>query len=132
VVSRSVGFSSATTRAPRGFEVLHEPLDGAALASGVAALEHDDVSQAVRLAPLLQLQQFDLQQPLLLLVLLALHSLVVRIVLAPGVDDLAAGLDDQLGVVVIVVAHRVAVQGRNVESHRRNVSTPAKSSVTDG
>jgi hypothetical protein len=51
----------------------------------------------VALAPLLQLQQFDLQQPLLLLVVFALHAVVVRVVLAPGVHDLAGGLDDQLG-----------------------------------
>ena len=36
-------------------------------------------------------EQFDLQQPLLLLVVFALHALVVRVALAPGVDDLAAG-----------------------------------------
>ena len=55
-------------------EMLHEPLDGAALARGVAALEHDDVPVPVGLAPLLQLQQFDLQQPLLLLVVGARHA----------------------------------------------------------
>jgi hypothetical protein len=39
-------------------------------------------------------------------VLFALHAVVIRVVLAPGVHDLAGGLDDQLGIVVIVVAHR--------------------------
>ena len=64
---------------------------------------------SVGLAPLLQLQQFDLQQPLLLLVFAARHALVVRVVLPPGVHYFAAGLNDQLGIVVIVVAHGVAV-----------------------
>jgi anti-sigma factor RsiW len=61
-------------------EVFHEAFDGATLARGVAALEHDDMPMAVRLAPLLQLQQFDLQQPLLLLVLVAPHAVVVGVV----------------------------------------------------
>jgi hypothetical protein len=66
--------------------VLYEPLDRAALAGGVAALEHDDVPVPVRLAPLLQLQQLDLQQPFVFLVV------------------------QQHGVVIVVVINRVAVQ----------------------
>jgi hypothetical protein len=90
-------------------EVLHEPLDGAALARRVTALENEDVPVIVGLAPLLELEQLDLQQPLLLLVLNTRHALVIRIVLSPGVHYLAAGLNDQLGIVVIVVAHGIAV-----------------------
>ena len=52
-------------------QVLHESLDGAALARCVATLEHDDVAQPVGLAPLLQLEQLDLQKSLLLFVFLA-------------------------------------------------------------
>ena len=44
-----------------GVEMLHETFDGAALARGVAALEHDDVPQAVGLTPLLQFEKLDLQ-----------------------------------------------------------------------
>jgi hypothetical protein len=66
------------------------------------------VPVAVGLAPLLQLEQFDLQQPLLLLVLVARHALVVWEVLAPRVDGRAAGIE-QHRVVIIVVVHAVAV-----------------------
>ena len=89
-------------------EVLHEPLDRAALACRVAALEHDDVPVTVGPAPFLQLQQFDLQQPVLLLVIVARHPLVVRVVLPRRVDGDAAGVE-QDRVVIIVVMHAVAV-----------------------
>jgi hypothetical protein len=46
-------------------EVLHEPLDRAALARGVAALEQDHVLGAGVLRPVLELQQLDLQLVLL-------------------------------------------------------------------
>ncbi len=103
-------------------QVLHEALDGAALARRVTALEHDDVTQPVRLAPLLQLQQFDLQQPLVLLVLVARHALVVRVALAPGVDVGSAGMVHQHGVVIVVVADAV-VLGSLELGHRQKVST---------
>ena len=61
----------------------------------------------MRLAPLLQLEQFDLKQSLLLFVVLAPHALVVRVVRAPGVDDLTAGMGQQLRVVIVVVTHGV-------------------------
>jgi hypothetical protein len=109
--------------------VLHEPLDGAALACGIATLEHDDVPVAVRLTPLLQLQQLDLQQALLLLVLVALHPRVVRVALAPGVDGLTARNQQQFGIVVVVIADGVPV-GVDVQAHRPNVSTAAKAAVT--
>jgi hypothetical protein len=44
--------------------VLGEPLDRAALAGRVAPLEDDDDFLAGVLDPVLQLDQFDLQQPL--------------------------------------------------------------------
>ncbi|MDT5058500.1 MAG: hypothetical protein QOF66_6866 [Mycobacterium sp.] len=89
-------------------EVLHEPLDGAALACRIAALEHDHVPVAVGLTPLLQLEQFDLQQSLLLLVLVARHAVVVRVVLAPRVDGMAVGTE-QDGIVIVVVVNAIAV-----------------------
>ena len=114
---------------PARVEVFHEPLDGAALARGVAALEHDDVPVAVGLAPLLQLQQFDLQQPLLLLVLVALHALVVRVVLPPGVDLGAFWLPNQHRVVVVIVANCVAL-GSIEHRHRQKLSTRGYAWVT--
>ena len=70
-------------------EVLHEPLDGAALAGGVAPLEQDHQPLARLLDPVLQLQQLDLQQPLGVVVLVARHPVVVGVVLAPRVHRLA-------------------------------------------
>ena len=70
-----------------GVEVLHEPLDGAALARGIPALEENDQPPPVGLDPLLQLEQLDLQQPLLSLVLLVGDALLIGVTLPPGVDD---------------------------------------------
>jgi hypothetical protein len=109
--------------------VLHEPLDGAALARRVASLEDDDVPVPVGLAPLLQLQQFDLQQSLLLLVVLASQARVVRVVLAPGVDDVAAPMGQQFGVVIVVVTHGVG-SGFVCDDHAANVSTAMNVAVT--
>jgi hypothetical protein len=88
-------------------EVLHEPLDGAALAGRIAALEHDHVPVAVGLTPLLQLEQFDLQQPLLLLVLIARHAVGVRVVLPPRVDGNAVGTNQDRIVIVVEVYAKV-------------------------
>ena len=114
---------------PARVEVLHEAFDGAALARGVATLEHDDVAQPVGLAPLLQLQQLDLQQPLLLLVFSARHAFVVRVALAPGVDVDSAGMVHQHGVVVIVVADGV-VLGSLERGHGQKVSIHRYAKVT--
>ena len=77
-----------------------------------------------------------MQQPLLLLVLGAVHPLVVRIALTPGVDDLAAGLTQQHGIVIVVVDDAVAGVGvdeavaGSIESHLRKLSSPAYGRVT--
>ncbi|MNI86147.1 hypothetical protein D3C73_1432110 [compost metagenome] len=63
--------------------MLSETLDGAAFAGGVTSLENDDVLEPKVLAPVLELQQFDLQAVLLDLVLIAGHPLLVGIVLVP-------------------------------------------------
>jgi hypothetical protein len=109
-------------------EVLHEPFDGSALARGVAALEDYDMPAAVGLAPLLQLQQFDLQQPLLLLVVGALHPLVVRIVFAPGVDIRTVGLLNEHRIVVVIVSYGV-LTGSIKHDHGQKVSTRAYTQV---
>src|SRR5438552_2757407 len=83
-------------------EVLHEPLDGAALAGRVAPLEEHHQPLAGVLDPVLQLEQLDLHQPLLALVVLAVHPLRVRVALAPGVDRFAVD-GDQHGIVVGLV-----------------------------
>ena len=89
---------------PTRVEVLHEPLDGAALAGRVAPLEQDDQALVGVLDPLLELQQLDLQQPLHSLVVLAGHPLPVGVALPPGVDGCAVD-PEQHRVVVRVVEH---------------------------
>ena len=65
--------------------------------------------------PLLELQQLDLQEVLLDVVLLAVEALVVGVVLAPGLDGVAQGVDE-VGVRALVVTHGVplVVQGGEV------------------
>ncbi len=53
--------------------MLHESLDGAALAGGVAAFEEHDDALPGLLGPVLHLQQFDLQVLLELFVLGSFH-----------------------------------------------------------
>src|SRR5262245_56004417 len=89
-------------------EMLHEPLDRAALANGVAALEQQHVLGLSVVGPVLELQQLDLQQVLQLVVVPARHPLVIRVVLPPRVDRAPVGCD-QDGVVVVVLADRVTL-----------------------
>ena len=70
-----------------------------------------------------------LQQPLLRFVLVALHALVVRIVLPPGVDDPVAGLHQQHGIVVIIVANGEFC-GAVKHDHAQKVSVGAYAAVT--
>ena len=109
-----------------GVERGGDRLDRAALARGVAALEHDDVPQAVGLAPVLQLQQLDLQDVLLFLVIGPRHPLVVGIVLPPGVDRDALGIE-QNRIVVFVVDNGVTIE---VYLHRRNLAQRGNGGVT--
>jgi hypothetical protein len=74
--------------------VLHEALDAAALARGVATFEQHDEPLLRLLDPALRLQELDLQQPLRLLVLLATQALVVGIALAPRLHRQAVGADE--------------------------------------
>jgi len=93
--------------------MLHEPLDGAALAGGVASFEQNHVTRAGALGPPLQLQQLDLQQPLLPLVLATRQALVVRVTLTPGLHGVAV-LVQQDGIVVVLVVDGVTqIAGRN-------------------
>jgi hypothetical protein len=109
--------------------VLHEPFDGATLARGVAALENDDMPVAVGLAPLLQLEQFDLQQPLLLFLLMPRHPLVIRVAFPPGVDFHTVGLTNQHRIVVVVIANGVAL-GSVEHRHWQKVSMRGHLQVT--
>ena len=107
-------------------EVLREPFDGAALAGRVAALEHDHMPVIVGLAPLLQLEQLDLQQSLLFLVPVAMHAFVVRVVLPPGVDRDTVGTE-QNRIVVVIVAD---LKSRHIQAHGRKVPTRRKPGAT--
>ena len=62
----------------------------------------------------LELEQLHLQRVLLLVVLLAGHALVVRVVLAPGVDRAAVRVD-QDRVVVVVLTDRVTLDVQPVD-----------------
>ena len=121
--------------------MLHEALDRAALAGGVATFEDDDVAATGLLDPHLQLQQLDLQKTFRTFVFRARHPFVVRVRLAPGVHrDSVTG--QQHGVVVVVVPHaeRRGVrevhdpgQGEVIESgHARNLRAAGDGTVITG
>jgi hypothetical protein len=96
--------------------VLHESLDGPALARGVASLEHDHVPPAGALAVVLQLQQLDLQPALQPLVLVARHAVLVGVALAPRVDVVAVPVQqDRVVVVLVVDGVAVFVGGKGVQ-----------------
>ena len=101
-------------------QVLGEAFDRAALARGVPAFEEDYEATARGFDPLLQLQQFDLQQPLFHLILFPGHSGPVGVALAPGVDRRALG-GQQDRVIVIFIQHGEAVAGQVKNVHRANI-----------
>ena len=92
-------------RRAAGVQVLGEPLDRAALAGRVAALEHDDDPLPGGLHPVLQLDELDLQRALRALVVVPRHPRVVRVVLAPGVDRAAVRIAEHGIVVLVIVVH---------------------------
>ena len=109
-----------------GIEMFHEALDGATLASCIPALEHDHVPVVIALRPLLQLQQFDLEQTFLLLILVAGHAMVVGVVLPPGVHRGARRIHQYWIVVVIVVNSEVV----ELSSHGRKLTFQSDARVT--
>jgi hypothetical protein len=109
-------------------QVLGEALDRAALARGVAALEHHHQLLAGVLDPALQPEQLDLQLALLDLVLAAVHPLAVGVALAPGVDPVALGVE-QLAVVVPVLVGVLVGQG--VEPPLRQVEDRGRRALGD-
>ena len=86
-----------------GVQVLHEALDGAPLAGGIAALEdqHDPVPGV--LDPVLQLEQLDLQLPLLVVVLLTAQTFGVGIFLPPGVHNAPVGVAEHRVILVRLI-----------------------------
>jgi hypothetical protein len=94
-------------------QVLGKTLDRAAFSRGVPALEDDHDLLAGVLDPVLELDQFDLQHALGMLVIVARHPLVVRIVLPPGVDG-SAVRPEQDRVVVVGVHHAQPGEDREV------------------
>ena len=106
--------------------MFHEALDGATLASCIPALEHDHVPVVIALRPLLQLQQFDLEQTFLLLILVAGHAMFVGVVLPPGVHRGARRIHQYWIVVVIVVNSEVV----ELSSHGRKLTFQSDARVT--
>jgi hypothetical protein len=77
--------------------VLHEALDGAALAGRVAAFEEDHHPLAGLLDPGLELEQLDLQAVFLLLVGLAGHQVLVGVgAFAPALGELVVRVGGSL------------------------------------
>jgi hypothetical protein len=83
--------------------------------------------QSVGLGPVLQLQQFDLEDVFLLFVVRSGHSMVIGIVLPPGIHRDAAGIE-QDRIVVLVVDNGVAIQ---VYLHARTLTLVDGPGVTD-
>ena len=80
-----------------GIQMLHEALDGAALARGIAPLEKDYHLLPGFLDPGLQLEQFNLQAVFLPLVIAALHQVLVGIAALPPVGrQFIIGIGGQL------------------------------------
>ena len=99
--------------------MLVEPLDGAALAGRVAALEKNNVTLTGVLGPVLPFKKLDLQGALGFFVLVARHARVVRVVFAPRFNRGAIGLE-QHWVVVVGVVDPVALDLGEVD-HRQVV-----------
>ncbi|MEY9490713.1 hypothetical protein RKD26_006507 [Streptomyces calvus] len=101
-----------------GIEAFHEPLDGAALAGRVASLaDHDDPLAGV-LHPPLHLQQLDLQDAFGPVVLRPADLAVVGVVLPPGLDRGAVGVEEH-GPLGTAVVHLQSVE--QIASARRGV-----------
>ena len=105
---------SATTRSARGLRCSVKRLIVPPLPAASRPSKTTTCLAPVSMRPVLELQQLDLQQVLLDLVAVARHQLVVGVVLAPGLDGLAAGRDEHR-VVAVVVAHRVSLGAQLVD-----------------
>ena len=91
--------------------MLHEALDGATLACGVTTLEDDDHPLPRLFDPGLELQQFDLEPVLLVLVGLAGHEVLVGVDAAlPQVDELVVGVERHRSVHRVVLLEDGAPQ----------------------
>ena len=83
-----------------GIQMLHEALDSAAFAGGIPTLEYNDEAAAPILHPVLQLEQFDLEDPFRMIVFLAAQPLVIGIVLPPGIHQAAVGIAEHRVILV--------------------------------
>ena len=112
VRSRSRRLRQGHDRGAARVQVLGEPLDRAALARRVAALEDDHDPLPGVLHPVLQLDQLDLQQALGALVLGPRHPLGVRVVLPPGVDRRPVRQQQDRVVVLVVLDGQAGEEGK--------------------
>ena len=80
--------------------MLHEALDGAALTRGIAALEDNHKTAARILHPILQLEQFDLEQPFLVVVFLTAQPFSIGIVFLPGVHQASVSVTEHRVILV--------------------------------
>jgi hypothetical protein len=103
--------------------VLHETLDRAARARGVAALEQD---------PVLQLEELDLEQPPDAVVLGTVEPVAVGVALTPGAE-VRRRARPVAGVVVGVVDAESGVAGEEVgDGHARTIAAADGRQVNRG
>jgi hypothetical protein len=83
-----------------GIQVLHEALDGTALTSSIPALEDNHKAAARILHPILQLEQFDLEQPFLVLIFLMAQPLSIGIIFPPGIHQASVSVTEHRVILV--------------------------------
>jgi len=83
--------------------MLHEALYRAALARGIASFEDHDKAGTRIPHPVLQFEQFDLEQPLDMVVLLTAEALGVGILFPPGINQGPVSLTEYRVVLVRVI-----------------------------
>src|SRR5215471_1034563 len=86
-----------------GIKMLHETLYSTALAGGVTAFKDNDNTLARILDPVLQLEQFHLQQSLQMIVFIAAQSLGIGILLPPGIHQAPVGVTEHRVILVGIV-----------------------------
>jgi hypothetical protein len=80
--------------------VLHEALDGTSLTRSIPAFEDNHKAAARILHPILQLEQFDLEQPFLVIVFLAAQPFSIGVIFPPGVHQASVSVTEHRVILV--------------------------------
>ena len=94
-----------------GIQVFVEAFNGTAFSCGIATFEKNDMALTRVLCPVLPLQQLNLQSTLDVLVLIAAHAFLVRVVFPPRLHRLTVRLDKD-GVILIRIINDVTLSCR--------------------